>query len=144
MEKKDQVPQMPHNPEKEAFEKHTRKDPNEINPQEVYPQPYSQQYDGGDAPDSRRQSPDVANDPGGEQSREGYPAAAREEQSAEQQDDEFTTADEEGAYGAEDVEENKSPLRPIDANRTPEEWANLQHNQPDVVEDKRDYDAVSM
>lgn len=40
-------------------------------------------------------------------------------------------------------EENKSPLHPIDKNKSPEDWQlNKPHDQPDVVEDKKEHDAV--
>lgn len=40
-------------------------------------------------------------------------------------------------------EENKSPLNPIDRNKSPEDWqANVQSDQPDVVEDKKEHDDV--
>lgn len=40
-------------------------------------------------------------------------------------------------------EENKSPLHPVDRNKSPEDWQqNAPPDQPDVVEDKKEHDAV--
>jgi hypothetical protein len=126
MEKKNRNPLPPHYPEQEAFEEYTNPDPNEITPQQYEnPDNYRRQ---------REQSDDkVILEDGEGKNGKKYDIDEDDEVGVidEEEDDEENSGysnqlDNEDEYLTEEEdEENKSPLRPIDANKSPEEWRSL-------------------
>lgn len=134
MEKKNPLP--PHYPEQESFEEYTNPDPNEITPQ---------QYDNRDGNAQGRQSGNnVARKDKDKKTREGRITELDKTEDVIDDEDEMMDGysnqsdDENEGMLEEEDEESKSSLRPIDANKSPEEWRKLPQNHPLKVKDKKD------